>query len=109
VYIASHWKSAGYEVEVAASAQDGAVLLGEGRHPDLLMTDIDMPNGHAMDGIVLARLARIEHPEMPILIVSKAAALGEKAALVRGPTRAVAKPVPMLELLKEVERLLLDR
>jgi two-component system, chemotaxis family, sensor kinase CheA len=48
-------KAAGYQVVAAGSAADALKALESGRHPDLVVTDIEMPD---MDGFALAQAIR---------------------------------------------------
>lgn len=57
----------GYEVVEAASAERAMELLADGLRPDLLVTDHLMPG---MTGSELARAAKAERPNLPVLIVS---------------------------------------
>jgi CheY-like chemotaxis protein len=57
----------GYEVIEARSAEEAIANVGEGLHPDLLVTDHLMPG---MNGVELAHLLRTQIPGLPVLIVS---------------------------------------
>jgi CheY-like chemotaxis protein len=57
----------GYEVVEARSAEEALQIVGEGLHPDLVVTDHLMPG---MSGVDLARDLRHRWPELPVLIVS---------------------------------------
>ena len=59
-------EEAGYRV---LTAENGLQVLGmlEDEHVDLLMTDVKMPDMHAMEMIPLVR---VEHPDLPILVAS---------------------------------------
>ncbi len=57
---------AGYRVLTAANGLQALGLL-EDEHVDLLMTDIKMPDMHAMEMIPLVRA---DHPDLPILVAS---------------------------------------
>lgn len=57
----------GFAVEVCAGGLPGLQRLAAGPAPDVLVTDLRMPQ---IDGITVARLAREHHPAMPILIVT---------------------------------------
>ncbi|HVW20302.1 MAG TPA: response regulator [Opitutaceae bacterium] len=64
---ASEWLEAdGHVIEVAQNGRDAAKLLS-GKHFDLLITDIIMPDG---DGIELIRNVRKTHPELKIVAIS---------------------------------------
>ena len=57
----------GYEVVEASSAEEALRMVGEGLHPDLVVTDHLMPG---MSGLDLARHLRSRRPDLPVLIVS---------------------------------------
>jgi PAS domain S-box-containing protein len=57
----------GYEVVEATSAEEALHLMGEGLHPDLVVTDHLMPG---LSGLDLARDLRSRRPDLPVLIVS---------------------------------------
>jgi CheY-like chemotaxis protein len=61
-------EDAGFGVYEAAGADEALRLLSA--HPEIeaLFTDIDMPG--SIDGLKLARLARLSHPKISILITS---------------------------------------
>lgn len=61
------WSELGFEI--VADASDGSVALDKIRllQPDVLLTDIKMPN---MDGIELIKNVVSEFPEMKVLILS---------------------------------------
>ena len=56
-------------LQVVGEAKDGMELLFllDQLHPDLVMLDISMPN---LQGIETARLVKMRHPEMNILILT---------------------------------------
>ena len=57
----------GFVVEVCPGGLAGLQRLAERPLPDVLVTDLRMPQ---IDGITLARLARTHSPTLPILIVT---------------------------------------
>jgi two-component system nitrogen regulation response regulator GlnG len=57
----------GFVVEVCPSGLAGLQRLTEDPAPDVLVTDLRMPQ---IDGVTVARLARTQSPAMPILIVT---------------------------------------
>jgi serine/threonine-protein kinase len=58
--------------EVAGEARDARELLRlvEARSPDVVITDIKMPPGHADEGIVAAQEIRASHPGIGVLVLS---------------------------------------
>jgi CheY-like chemotaxis protein len=77
------------------------LAAADGRHFDLLLSDIVMPG--EMDGLALARTLRQRHPQLPILLVTgysdSGASADEEFTVLRKPyrladlNRAVAKTV----------------
>lgn len=57
----------GFTVEVSTGGLAGLQRLTEEPAPDVLVTDLRMPQ---IDGVTVARLARTQSPTMPILIVT---------------------------------------
>jgi two-component system KDP operon response regulator KdpE len=91
-------QSHGYEVQVA---QDGleALALFEQSPPDLIVTDLSMPN---MDGLELTRAVR-RIADTPIIVLSVREQESTKiAALDSGADDYVAKPFSMPELMARV-------
>ena len=91
-------KTHGYEVRVAADG-DSALETFSDWHPDLVVTDLAMPN---MDGLDLCRRLR-EISQLPIIVLS---VRGEEKikveALDAGADDYVTKPFGMDELLARV-------
>lgn len=91
-------KSHGYDVRVAADGQSGLEVFGDWQ-PDLLLTDLAMPN---MDGLELCRRVRTVS-QIPIIVLS---AKGEEKTKVEaldiGADDYVTKPFGIDELLARV-------
>jgi len=60
-------RNKGYKVTEAANGEGGLDILKTGEPLDVLITDVVMPG---MDGATLARLVRMERPEIRILLIS---------------------------------------
>jgi two-component system chemotaxis sensor kinase CheA len=62
-------KASGYEVELAASAEEALALKDKGEHFDLIISDIDMPG---MDGLALAKRIKAdpEWGKVPLIALS---------------------------------------
>ncbi len=90
----------GYEVRTADDGHSGLRVAREWQ-PDLVITDVSMPN---MDGIELCRLLRAESA-LPIIVLSvKGEEKAKVDALDAGADDYVTKPVGMDELLARVRR-----
>src|SRR6202165_5330893 len=90
----------GYEVRTADGGHSGLRLAREWL-PDLVITDVSMPN---MSGIELCRQLRAEST-LPVIVLSvKGEEKTKVAALDAGADDYVTKPVGMDELLARVRR-----
>ena len=90
----------GYEVRTAEDGHSGLRVAREWQ-PDLVITDVSMPN---MDGIELCRLLRAESA-LPIIVLSvKGEEKAKVDALDAGADDYVTKPIGMDELLARVRR-----
>jgi DNA-binding NtrC family response regulator len=97
--------AAGYRVRVAADFDEAMLRLD--REPmSALVTDINL--GAGADGFDLARLARVSHPDLPVVYVSARCA---HRFPTDGVTRSefVAKPIAPWELLQALGRALETR
>lgn len=97
----------GAQVEVAASAAAALVIL-EQWQPDLLISDIGMPN---MDGYMLIRQVRSRPPEQgglipAIALTAYAAEIDQQQALAAGFQRHLAKPIEPVQLIQGIVNLL---
>ncbi len=86
---------AGFEVTSASNGEEALAYLSEGRHFELLFTDIRMPG--AVDGWQLAERAKTLCPEIKVIY---ATGLGEAADRLAEHERYVRKPYNMADLCK---------
>jgi len=103
-FIHLHLITEGFNVVLAANGQEGLYLAGV-EHPDLIVTDIEMPG---LDGIEMVKKLRVqsETQNIPVLVLT---AFGKDVmdnAIRAGATRAMAKPVLLDELMNDVRELL---
>ncbi len=87
----------GYEVRVAYSVDEALTLLQDER-PDLILTDLMMPE---VDGITFIRQLRATapHSEIPTIVVSALVLARERAAAAQaGADAFVAKPFSINQL-----------
>ncbi len=87
----------GYEVRLAYSVDEALILLKEER-PDLILTDLMMPE---VDGITFIRHLRATppHSEIPTIVVSALVLARERAAAAQaGADAFVAKPFSINQL-----------
>ncbi len=95
---------AGHDVREAADGLEG-LTAARARRPDLVVTDILMPN---KEGIETIRELRREVPRLPILVISgdPGSALYLEMAKLLGAHAALTKPFRATDLLRAVEELL---
>ena len=95
--------NARYEVRVASNGKQAMVIAGQ-QHPDLVITDLVMPE---QEGIETIRELRRTYPDTKIIAISGAFngnLLG--AAKFLGAQAALVKPVSPKELLSAVQQVL---
>src|SRR6202171_5615083 len=91
-------KTHGYEIRVAADGISAMETMGDW-HPDLVVTDLAMPN---MDGIELCRKLRASS-QIPIIVLSvKGEEKTKVEALDAGADDYITKPFGITELLARV-------
>ena len=103
-FIHLHLITEGLNVVLAANGQEG-LYLASVEHPDLIITDIEMP---VLDGIEMVKKLRSqpETQNIPILVLT---AFGKEvidSSIRAGANRAMAKPVLLDELMNDVRELL---
>ena len=99
-------EKAGHEVEVALNGKDGMVLF-EKNKPDLLITDIIMPEKEGLETIYELRRS---YPELKIIAISGGGRIGPDGYLpgakLMGANAIFTKPLIPKEFLKVVGDLL---
>jgi two-component system, chemotaxis family, chemotaxis protein CheY len=103
--VAAFLRREGFDVSGAEDGQVALKLIANQR-PDLIVTDIQMPN---LDGIQLIRALR-RMPEMssvPILVLSAHRSGAIKDALKAGASASARKPVQVDALLDLIKQLIL--
>ncbi|WP_308466595.1 response regulator transcription factor [Rathayibacter soli] len=61
----------GFDVVAAAPDADQLMEAVEAHHPDLVVTDIQMPPNRTDDGMVAALRIRSQHPEIAVVVLSQ--------------------------------------
>jgi two-component system chemotaxis response regulator CheY len=93
---------AGFEVSTACNGQTAMALINQGLKPDLILTDINMPE---MDGIAFIQAARGKLRFTPILALTNAGQPGKRdEARQSGATGWLKKPVGGTELIQIIEQ-----
>jgi DNA-binding NarL/FixJ family response regulator len=73
--------AAGHEVVGLAAGPDEVPPLVASRAPDVAVLDIKMPPSHTDEGLRLAAALRVQHPDLPILLLSQYVEPGYATAL----------------------------
>jgi two-component system response regulator HydG len=91
----------GYAVESAADGP-GALALASERPPDVVVTDLMMPQ---MDGVTLLRKLREQDPDLPVIVVTASSDVGSAVrAMHAGAEDYLTKPVDVDALVIAVDR-----
>ncbi|RWX81003.1 response regulator [Neorhizobium lilium] len=94
----------GFKVEMAEDGVKAIELITGGLKPDLIITDLNMPN---MDGLALIQNVRPMLRFTPILVVSTESQASKRdEAKKLGATGWLTKPVNPEDLLKVIRRVL---
>ncbi|HAM73111.1 MAG TPA: sigma-54-dependent Fis family transcriptional regulator [Verrucomicrobiales bacterium] len=94
-------RSQGFETLAAASGEEALRVLGQ-RAIGLMISDVRMPG---LTGLETLRLARREHPTLPVLLVTAYADIREAVVAMRdGAVNYLSKPIDLDELLSSVQR-----
>jgi CheY-like chemotaxis protein len=97
----------GYDVHAAATAPEGARLLNELGHVDLLLSDIGLPGG--ISGKELADAARASRPDLKVILITGYAQEAMDTDLVGQRIELLRKPVLIDVLLRKVQDVLRSR
>lgn len=104
--MAAALRAAGHDVTAVAGAEQALAVLVSVR-PDVLVTDLTMPE---MDGLELVRTLRVREVGVPVLVVSARDGVVDRvAAFEAGCDAFLAKPFGLGELLARVSELTLLR
>jgi DNA-binding response OmpR family regulator len=97
-------RDAGFDVVEARNADEAMRLLRDNERIDILLTDVQMPGN--LDGVDLARNARHDHADMPVMIIS--AYMHRVIHRIKGMTPApllVDKPYRLHDVADQVQQL----
>jgi two-component system, chemotaxis family, chemotaxis protein CheY len=99
-------KNAGYDVETATNGRDGMTKISGGLKPNVILTDLNMPQ---MDGIAFIKEAR-KYPSTRftpiIMLTTESAANKREEARAAGASGWLTKPTQPTELLATLKQLL---
>ena len=104
--IVSYLQQQGYTVLQAENGTDGLGIFRQ-EHPNLVLTDLDLPE---TDGMEILSVIRRESSDTPVIVVSGADSLGDAIkALKLGARDHVTKPITDMGLLKYAVNRALER
>jgi diguanylate cyclase (GGDEF)-like protein len=99
--IAGYFEDSGFTVFEAGNARDGLALFRQ-LSPDIVLTDLDMPNGNGLD---LLPVLREDSPDTPVVVISGTGRLTDAVeSMKRGAWDYLEKPVRNLSLLEYLVR-----
>jgi|SRR4051794_17661888 two-component system chemotaxis response regulator CheY len=100
-------KTEGFDVVVASDGREG-LYMARAEKPDLIITDLHMPN---LDGISLVKELRAEpaFKDTPIIVFTAFSREDRDNAIRAGANRAVDKPTHFESLIDDVQELLEER
>lgn len=101
-----HLTTEGFTVITASNGQEGLYLAGV-EHPDMVITDLGMPE---IDGFQVVRELRAqpEFAKLPILVLTAFGRDEMDRAIKAGANRALNKPVHFDGLIEDVRELLAE-
>jgi len=100
-------KTENFDVVVASDGREG-LYLARAEKPDLIITDLHMPN---LDGLTLVKELRAEpaFKDTPIIVFTAFSREDRDNAIRAGANRAVDKPTHFESLIDDVHELLEER
>lgn len=95
-------REAGYGVKEAADGLEALTMIRRGVDPlDVVVSDIVMPR---MNGVELLRSLSLEHPRLPVILMSGYGMNQLTQLGIASPCGVLAKPFPPERLVAEVKR-----
>src|SRR5262245_51571960 len=95
----SFLKTQGFNTVTVSSGEQALAVLGQ-RDLDLIVSDVRMPG---ISGLEMLRRVRVEHPTLPVLLVTAYADIREAVGAMRdGAVNYLQKPIDLDELLSSV-------
>jgi len=93
---------AGYEVDIAGTVAE-AVERGSEKPVDVMLLDLSLPDGDGLE-ILDALRSRAALPRATIAMTGHSDAKSRRSCLEAGCADVLVKPVPISELLRQIER-----
>jgi len=104
--IADYFSDSGFLVAEAGSGREGLAVFREVQ-PDILFTDLSMPNGN---GLELIKAVHAVSPQTPIIVISGAGMVVDAvAAMKEGACDYLCKPIRDLPALEHLTRQAIER
>jgi DNA-binding response OmpR family regulator len=94
--------AAGYEVDVAATVAEG-IERGTSQHVDLMLLDLTLPDGNGLE-ILNALRERGSLPRATLAMTGHRDSASRRSCIEAGCAEVLTKPVPIGELLRQIER-----
>ncbi len=94
--------AAGYDVDVAATVAE-AIERGTSAPVDMMLLDLTLPDGNGLD-ILHALRARGSLPRATLAMTGHNDSASRRSCLEAGCVDVLLKPVPIGELLRQIER-----
>ena len=93
--LATSLRERGFEIDTAASGEDGLELL-DGEHHELVVCDLNMPG---MDGLAVLAKVQARYPDMPFVLLTAHPSIPLAVkAIMEGAQRFLIKPVALDEM-----------
>lgn len=96
------FSEAGYDVEVAATVAE-AIERGADKPVDIMLLDLTLPDGDGLE-IMDALRKRASLPRATLAMTGHSDAKSRRHCLEAGCADVMVKPVPISELLRQIER-----
>jgi len=93
---------AGYEVDAAATVAE-AIEMGTTKPADVMLLDISLPDGSGLD-IMAALKERGSLPRATLAMTGHSDLKSRRICIDAGCAEVLVKPVPIAELLRQIER-----
>lgn len=105
--IVTYLKDSGFHVTEAGDSSSALESLDSSSLPDLVITDLRMPN---MDGLQLLQELHDKYPKLPVIVISGAGVMNDVVAALRlGARDYLIKPIVDLAVLEHSVRRVLEQ
>lgn len=106
--LSEYLRSKAHKIKCVPDGQEALQII-EDRHPDIIITDIIMPN---MNGIAFIRAVKEGYPSLKIIAISGGGRVGANeylsSAEVFGAEKIFSKPINNDQLIQAIDTLLLQ-